>query len=75
MVDMNSLNKLGDEIPEGMKEELKKKAMEKLGLSNPDSGKSPEQAATPSEQVVDQAQPVNDSQQPESTDEDKSDAA
>lgn len=82
MVDMNSLNKLGDEIPEEMKEELKKKAMEKLGLSNSDSGKSPEEAAAPSAQEVEQSQPVGtsnvqetDSEQSESTDEDKSDAA
>lgn len=74
MVDMNSLNKLTDEIPEDMKEKLKKAAMEKLGLSNPE-------AATPCAQE-DQAQPnstsdvqVNNSEQSESTDEDKSDAA
>lgn len=79
MVDMNSLNKLSDEIPEDMKEKLKEKAMEKLGLSNSDMGKSPV-AAAPAAQEVDQAQPasdvqVNDSEQSESMDEDKSDAA
>lgn len=80
MFDMNSLNKLTDEVPEDMKEELKKKAMEKLGLSNSDSGKSPEEAAAPSGQ--DQTQPVGtpneqvtNSEQSESTDEDKPDAA
>jgi hypothetical protein len=80
MFDMNSLNKLTDEIPEDMKEKLKEKAMEKLGLSNSDSGKSPEEAVAPSAQEVDQAQPasdvqVNDSEQSESMDEDKPDAA
>jgi hypothetical protein len=82
MVDMNSLRKLSDDIPEDMKEKLKKSAMEKLGLSNSDGGKSPEETAPTSAQEVDQAQPdgasdvqVNDSEQSGSTDEDKSDAA
>lgn len=82
MVDMNSLKKFSDEVPEDMKEKLKNEAMEKLGLSNSDSGKSPEEAAAPSAQEGQQTQPdntsaapVNDSEQAESTDEDKSDAA
>lgn len=82
MVDINSIKRLADDIPEDMKEKLKKSAMEKLGLSNSDSGKSPEEIAPPSAQEVDQAQPdgtsdvqVNDSEQSGSTDEDKSDAA
>jgi hypothetical protein len=81
-MDMNSLKKFSDEIPEDMKEKLKKEAMEKLGLSNSESGKSAEEASAPSEQEVHQTQPdgtsevpVNDSEQSESTDEDKSDAA
>ena len=43
MVDINSIKRLADDIPEDMKEKLKKSAMEKLGLSNSDSGKSPEE--------------------------------
>ena len=79
-MDMNSLKKLSDEIPDDMKETLKKEAMEKLGLSNSESGKSAEQSSAPSEEVQ-QTQsdgtsevPVNDSEQAESTDEDKSNA-
>jgi hypothetical protein len=82
MFDMNSLKKLTDAVPEDMKEELKNSAMEKLGLSNSGSGKSSEEAATPSVQAVDQAQSdatsdvqANDSEQSEATDEDKADAA
>ncbi len=82
MFDMNSLKKLADEVPEDMKEKLKNSAMEKLGLSNSESGKRSEEAAAPSGQAVDQAQAdvpsdvqANDSGQPESTDEDKADAA
>jgi len=84
MFDMNSLKKLTDEVPEDMKEKLKDSAMEKLGLSNPDNRKSSEEATAPSGQVVDQGQDqadaqldvqANDSEQPESTDEDKADAA
>lgn len=84
MFDMNSLKKFTDEVPEDMKEKLKDSAMEKLGLSNPDSRKSSEEATAASGQEVDQVQSqsdvpsdmqANDSDQPESTDEDKADAA
>ncbi len=81
MFDMNSMKKLTDEVPDEMKEELKNRAMEKLGLSNSESGKS-SAAAAPSEQAVDQAQSDNtpDTQvsaadQTESTDEDTTKAA
>jgi hypothetical protein len=82
MFDKDSLNKLTDAIPEDVKEKLKESAMEKLGLSNSGTGKSSEETATPSGQMVDQAQTdttsdvqMNNSDQSESTDEDKSDAA
>jgi hypothetical protein len=82
MFDMNSLKKLTDEVPEDIKEKLKDSAMEKLGFSSSDSGKSSEEASVPSAQV-DQAQQAdappdvqgNDSGQPESIGEDKADAA
>jgi hypothetical protein len=70
MFDMNSLNKLADEIPEATKEKLKESALEKLGLSNTEGAKSPETgAATPVEQANEQAQPQSASEEttPEAT--------
>ena len=89
MFDMNSMKKLTDEVPDEMKEELKKRAMEKLGLSNSEGGNHSEEAAAPSAQVVDQADGSTDTQvnaadqtqstdaadQTQSTDDDKADAA